>query len=151
MLMAYYRLNKFSDARASLERIFELYAKGYRCDVMDDFGTACAGAYNPEVKGVMYIDGFAVYGAGLRGLFEYNYTAESLMLYPHIPEDISAYRQQIPAWFGTKKIYPALINKGNAAITGVTINGKATACFSENTVALKYEQLPDEANVEIVR
>ena len=151
MVMGYYCLNKFKDVQNSLGRMFELYAKGYRRDVMDNFGTAFAGAYNPEVAGAAYIDGFAVYGAGLRGLFEYNYTAESLMLHPHVPDEISEYRQQIPAWFGTKKIYPAFINKGNAVITGVTINNKETPCFSGNAVELKYEQLPHEAKVEIVR
>lgn len=151
MLMAYYRLNKFCDVKNSLGRMFELYSKGFARDVMDNFGTEFAGSYNPEEKDIVYIDGFAVYGAGLRGLFEYRYTADELILYPHIFDDISEYEQNIPAYWGTTKIYPSLINKGNNSITSVKLNGVPIKSFNENSITIRYNKISDIVKLEIVK
>lgn len=149
MLMAYYRLNKFRDVKNSLGRMFELYAKGYTRDVMDNFGTEFAGSYNPEEKGIAYIDGFAVYGAGLRGLFEYEYTAESLMLHPHVPNGITEYRQLVPARFGDKKIYPSVFKTGKNKNMMFKINGGKEIAVEKNCIELKYLDMKNETNVEI--
>ncbi|OGV50995.1 MAG: hypothetical protein A2017_14045 [Lentisphaerae bacterium GWF2_44_16] len=151
MLMAYYRLNKFNDVKNSLGRMFELYSKGFARDVMDNFGTEFPGSYNPEEKGVAYIDGFAVYGAGLRGLFEYQYMSDELILYPHVFDDISEYAQNMPVYFGKKKIYPSILNTGKPAISSVKLNGVPIASFSEKAVNLRYDIIPENAKLEIIK
>ena len=70
------------------------------------------------------IDNFAIPAATVRGLFEYVYKADRLILYPHVPASITEYRQNEPVWFGDKQIRINFVN-GSGRIAKVKINGKS--------------------------
>jgi len=87
--MAYYRVSAFKDILLSVNKVIEDLQNDCGCGVRSEWGK---GRYKPQ-KGHFDLDTFGVPGAALRGLFEYWYTSNSLILYPHLPEDIKLYEQ----------------------------------------------------------
>src|SRR5438270_7756335 len=85
----------------------------------------------------------------LRGLFEYLYRADSLILIPHIPAEIRELQQIDPVRFGDKKIYLTVFGAGS--ITAVKINNIACTDFTGDQIRLSYDRLPEEAHVTIER
>ena len=94
------------------------------------------------------IDNFAIPAATIRGLFDYDYRADRLILRPRIPGEITEYEQKEPIYFGEKKIYLTCIN-GGPDVTSLTINGVATKVDSPTEAVLSYDALPAEADVQI--
>ena len=95
------------------------------------------------------VDNYAIPAATVRGLFEYLYQSDRLILVPHVPPTITAYRQMEPVRFGTKQVFVTLTN-GGGEIRSVKINGKDAAAGAAGQVVLVYDELPEKAQVEIV-
>ena len=145
MIMAYYRLGKHEDARRSMKKMLD-YARRFRMDnPLVDFGNA---PYQPGLPINCVYDNWGVPAAMVRGLFEYLYRADGLTIVPHIPAKITRLEQHFPIRFGLKRLY--LATAGQGKITGVSVNGKPWKDFTAQIVQLPYEQVPDEAVIQIV-
>ena len=84
----------------------------------------------------------------LRGLFEYIYKSDRLVLTPHIPPTITRLEQRDPIRFGSKRIF--ITTYGAGPVTGVLINGEPHADFTPTDVTLPFDQLADVTNVLIL-
>ena len=70
------------------------------------------------------IDNFAIPAATIRGLFDYDYRADRLILRPRVPGSITEYVQKEPVRFGEKTLYLSCRN-GGLKVKSVAVNGKA--------------------------
>jgi hypothetical protein len=144
MIMAYYRLGKFEDARRSMKKMLS-FARRFRMDnPLVAFGDA---PYQPGLPINCVYDNWGVPSAMIRGLFEYVYRADGLTIIPHIPATITRLEQHFPIRFGQKRLY--LATTGQGRITSVSVNGKPWKDFSAQTVQLPYARVPDEAVLQI--
>lgn len=144
MVMGYYRLGKYEDARRSMKRLLG-FAKQFRMDnPLINFGSE---VYQPREPINLCYDAFAPAAAMIRGLFEYIYNAEGLTLIPHIPSGVKHLTQKFPIRFGSKKLYISTL--GNGEITSVMVNGKHYDLFDPKTVFLPYGETPGTAHISI--
>ena len=111
MIMSYYRLNAFEDARKSMQQLLT-FAKQFRMD--NPFTNFGSGLNQPEKQINLVYDSFGPPAAFIRGLFEYIYKADKLILYPHIPSGISYFEQLFPVRFGEKKYSYQLLEQGKS-------------------------------------
>jgi hypothetical protein len=154
-ILMYYRLGKFEDVYRSAIRAMK-WAKDFRLDqplcqrgentynLWYHKGTKL---YNNGVS--VLADHFAIPAATIRGLFDYEYKSDRLILRPRIPGSITQYTQKEPVHFGGKRIYLSCWNGGPDVIS-LKVNGKTIKIESPGVVNLKYNELPTEAKVEIV-
>jgi len=146
MMLAYYRLGNFDDARRSMKRLLT-FAERFR---MDNPLTKCGSdVYQPNQPINLTYDAFGPPAAFLRGLFEYLYRADGLMLVPHIPPSVTEIAQLDPVRFGRKRIFLSVF--GNRSITAVKVNGRKWKSFDADSVFLPYNRTPKTARVEIFR
>jgi hypothetical protein len=103
--------------------------------------------YQPQQPINITYDAFGPPAAMIRGLFEYLYKADRLVLVPHIPPGVTQLQQRDPIRFGTKKLY--LSTAGTGHITQVTLNDNVWTEFTKSDVTLPYDQTPDEARIVI--
>ncbi len=144
MMMGYYRLGKYEDARESMKKILT-FARRFRMDNnLTDFGNS---VYQPKEPINITYDAFAIPAALRRGLFEYLYRAGGLTLLPHIPPGITEIEQRDPVRFGAKRIYLAVF--GNGPVRRVTINGREWKRFTAASIELPYAGTPDDAIILI--
>ena len=153
-ILMYYRLGKFQDIYRSGIRAMK-WAKDFR---MDDHFTQRGentdnlwydkGSSRHNNGVAICADQFAIPAATIRGLFDYEYKSDRLILHPRIPGSITQFSQTQPVRFGDKKIYLSCRN-GGPAVKSVTINGKSVTVQSPDAVNLIYNDLPDVAKVEI--
>jgi hypothetical protein len=144
MIMAYYRLGQSDDARASMKAILK-FAHQFRMDnPLVDFGNA---PYQPNPPINITYDAFGIPAALIRGLFEYQYKSDRLILLPHIPKGITQLTQRDPIRFGTKKIYLSTVGSGH--VSKVDVNGNVWTDFNASEINLPFEQIADEARVTI--
>jgi len=144
-IMAYYRLGKYPDARRSMEKLLT-FARRFRMDNnLTDFGNA---VYQPKRPINLTYDAFGPAAALIRGLFEYQYRARGLTLFPHIPPGITELKQIDPIRFGQKRLY--LSTAGRGRIASVTINGRAWKSFNEKSIFLPYAKTPEIARIVIL-
>ena len=142
MMMGYYRVGMFDDARRSMEQILT-YARKFRMDnPLSDFG---ASPYQPAHAVNLTYDAFGIPAALIRGLFEYVYTADGLTLIPHIPPGITELEQRFPIRFGEKKLFLAVA--GSGGITSVSVNGKDWPNHDAHSITLPYDATPAVARV----
>jgi len=142
MIMAYYRIGKYGDAKRSMEK-FLTFVERFKMDApLPRFGNDVW--YKDKAINIVY-DCFGISNAFIRGLFEYLYNADGLTLIPHIPESITELEQLDPVRFGEKKVYIKTIGKGK--IAAVKINGENWDDFNENSIFLSYDKTPDNAYV----
>ncbi|MCY1723184.1 hypothetical protein OU798_22740 [Prolixibacteraceae bacterium Z1-6] len=152
-ILMYYRLGKFDDIRRSTTRAMK-WAKDFRMDA--PWSQQGENTNNPwsdsgkfRVGGVaVMVDNFAIPAATIRGLFDYEYKADQLILRPRIPGSITQYTQNQPIRFGTKKIYLSCINDG-PKIKSVSLNGIRMQLKSTNEIVLNFNALPQESKIEI--
>jgi len=144
MVMSYYRLGKYEDARRSMKHMLRLARRFQMDNPLKDFGKTPWFDQNPIN---LCYDSFGPPAAMLRGLFEYLYRADGLTLIPHIPANISRLEQRFPVRFGSKKLYLSVYHTG--AISSVRINGKECTTFDAESVFLPYDQTPDIAHIQI--
>lgn len=144
MVMAYYRLGQYEDARRSMAQLLT-FAHQFRMDnPLVEFGSK---VYQPNEPINLCYDSFGPPAALIRGLYEYLYDAEGVTLVPHIPTGITFLEQQFPIRIGTKQLF--LTSIGSGPIVKVEINGKAWNHFDDRTITLPYHDLPREAMIEI--
>ncbi len=144
MMLGYYRLGKFDDARRSMVQLLG-FAERFRMDnPLVKFGSD---VYQPNQPINLTYDAFGPPAAFVRGLFEYLYRADGLTLLPHIPPGITRLEQRFPIRFGTKRLYLATVGAG--PITAVTLNGQPWEPFDKQSVFLPYEQVSEHAIIEI--
>lgn len=145
MVMAYYRLGKYEDARKSMKRLLD-FARRFRMDnPLVKFGSD---VYQPGEPINITYDAFGPPAAMVRGLFEYLYRADGLTLIPHIPSGITKIHQRFPVRFGNKRLYLSAVGQGN--ITAVLVNGRKWQWHDLNSVFLPIERTPDEAVVQVL-
>ncbi len=102
-----------------------------------------------RVGGVsVMVDNFAIPAATIRGLFDYDYRSDRLIIRPRIPGSITQYTQYEPVRFGEKKLFLSC-NNGGSKISLVKVNGKELKFETADEIALFYDELPAEAQVEI--
>lgn len=145
MVMGYYRLGKYDDARRSMQQLMK-FAGEFRLDnPLVDFG---ARVYQPNQPINLCYDSFGPPAAMIRGLFEYSYRADGLVLLPHIPPGITRLGQHFPIRFGAKRLY--LATTGSGPVTAVLVNGQPWSLFDEKSITLPYGKTPREAVIQIV-
>lgn len=145
MMLGYYRLGEYADARRSMEQLLT-FARRFRMDnPLVEHGSK---VYQPKEPINLCYDAFGPPAAFVRGLFEYLYTADALTLKPHIPPGITRLEQRFPIRFGEKRVY--LAAKGSGAVTGVKMNGNAWKQFDASSVVLPYGKLPETVCVEVL-
>jgi hypothetical protein len=145
MVLAYCRLGKFEDARRSMRQLLT-FADRFRMDnPLVKFGSD---VYQPNQPINLCYDTFAPAAALIRGLFEYNYRADGLVLIPHIPPGITELEQQFPIRFGGKQLFLSTV--GTGPISEVLVNGKPWRHHTGQTVSLPYDRTPPVAQVQIV-
>ena len=144
MIMGYYRLGRYEDARRSMRHLLT-FARDFRMDnPLVDFGAA---VYQPKEPINLCYDSFGAPAAMMRGLFEYRYSADGLTLLPHVPPTIRRLEQHFPVRFGRKRLY--LATTGTGPVTSVSINGKPWRAFGPMSVSLPYAETPDLAVIRI--
>ncbi len=152
-ILMYYRLGKFEDVRRSAVRAMK-WAKDFRMDAPwsqqgENTNNPWSDSGKHHVDGIaVMVDNFAIPAATIRGLFDYDYRADRLIIRPRVPGSITQYTQQEPVRFGNKKLYLSCIN-GGPNIQSVRVNGRDIKIDSRNEIALYYEKLPEKAQIEI--
>lgn len=144
MLIGYYRLGKFDDARKSMARIADYYRRFRTDNPLVAFG---GDVYQPNEPINCVYDTWGVPAGFVRGLFEYLYQADALVLVPHIPPGITELQQRFPIRCGGKRVF--LTTVGAGAVSGVTVNGEPWKDFDGKTVTLPYAKVPQDAQVQI--
>jgi hypothetical protein len=152
-ILMYYRLGKFEEIRRSATRAMR-WAKDFRMDA--PWAQQGENLHNPwsdsgkfKVGGVaVMVDNFAIPAATIRGLFDYEYLSDRLILRPRIPGTITQYNQKFPVRFGDKKLYLSCMN-GGPNIKSVTVNGEPVSVGSAKEVVLLYNNLPAVSKIEI--
>jgi hypothetical protein len=152
-ILMYYRLGKFADIRRSATRAMR-WAKDFRMDA--PWSQRGENTSNPwsdtgkyHVGGVsVMIDNFAIPAAIIRGLFDFDYRSDRLILRPRIPGSITYYAQKQPVRFGEKRIYLSCRN-GGPDVKSVTINGTAMDITTPEEAVLMFSELPVNAKIEI--
>jgi hypothetical protein len=146
MMLAYYRLGKYDDARESMKQILT-FARRFRMDNnLTNFGSE---VYQPKEPINITYDAFAIPAALRRGLFEYLYQADRLILIPHIPAGITELEQMDPVRFGDKRLYVAVF--GSGPLRRVTVNGREWKHFTPEAIELPYAETPADAVIVITR
>ncbi|MCX6873611.1 MAG: hypothetical protein NTW21_07360 [Verrucomicrobia bacterium] len=152
-ILMYYRLGKFEDIRRSATRAMK-WAKDFRMDEPwsqrgENTNNSWSDSGQFHIGGVVVmVDNFAIPAATIRGLFDYDYRADRLILRPRVPGSITQYTQKEPVRFGEKRLYLSCRN-GGPKIAAATVNGKALKVTSPDALALMYDALPAEAKIEI--
>ena len=144
MMLGYYRLGKYADARRSMEHMVG-FAQKFRMDnPLVEFGSE---VYQPKQPVNLCYDSFGPIAGFIRGLFEYLYRADGLTLIPHVPPVITRLEQRFPIRFGDKCLFLATVGAG--PVTAVRVNGKPWPTFDADSVFLDYDETPERAVVEI--
>jgi hypothetical protein len=154
-ILMYYRLGKYEDIYRSAVRAMK-WAKDFRMDqpftqrgenTMNNWYDEGQWLHRDGVA--VMADNFAVPAATIRGLFDYEYRADRLILRPRVPAGITRLDQKVPVRFGEKMIYISIRN-GGEKIKSVKVKGGRIKEKVGNQVELLYDELPDKAYVEIV-
>ncbi|HOJ32024.1 MAG TPA: hypothetical protein PKY35_04215 [Candidatus Hydrogenedentes bacterium] len=146
MILGYFRLGAYEDARRSFEHILT-FARKFRMDnPLTDFGN---NVYQSREPINLCYDTFGPAAALLRGLFEYLYTADGVTIVPHIPDGITTLEQHDPVRLGEKRIYLAV--QGTGPINHVRLNGEEWADFDATSVRLSYAKLPKTVHLTVLR
>ncbi|MEI6276479.1 MAG: hypothetical protein WCP08_10840 [Prolixibacteraceae bacterium] len=144
MMLGYYRVGAYRDAAESFRQILKL-APVFRLDNnLTDFGSE---PYQPKLPINCVYDAWGAPGGFLRGLFEYEYLAGGMRIYPHIPDGITRLDQAFPIWFGEKKIY--FRTTGTGPVSSVLINGNESKKFDAKSILLTLDPGPGEVIVSI--
>ena len=137
-------------AANSMARILYPYAALFKLDNPIAYFGCGPGMYSVNAFGkqapdfILDIDVFAIPGAMVRGLFEYAYTAATLVLSPHLPDDIQLLQQNFPVRWGNLQIFLRVIRDNGATIGAVSLNGApCPACIvgAGHQVELTWETL----------
>ena len=149
-ILGYYRVGAFEDVRRSAERAMK-WAKEFRMDApWSQRGENTNNSWSDstghwQVGGVaVMIDNFAIPAATIRGLFDYDYRFDRLILRPRVPGSITEYVQKEPVRFGEKTLYISCRN-GGMKVKSVAVNGKPLKVESPDAADLPYDELAEES------
>jgi hypothetical protein len=147
MNIACLRANEFNHPFKSWDRMCNLM-QNFRADApMGEFGLSpWGGQLGAPYNAVL--DCWGVSGGLVRGLFEYDYRADSLRVRPHLPPDITRYVQKKAVVFGKTKVYLTVSGSGKAS--SVMANGQACRIDSNGWIELKNPNKVPMLAVEIV-
>jgi hypothetical protein len=124
-----------------------IYDSGTMRDVLIDWGESCMGKENPDAEGVYYIDGFGAFGGVLRGVAGVEYKSHSVKLSPHLPAEMSSYKQLRPYYWGGKELFMQIEGTGTQ-VCEVLVNGKAVpGALAGNSALLEWDLLPEKAEI----
>lgn len=144
-IMSYYRLGKYEDIIRSARRSMD-FARDFQMDApLKNFGKSVW--FDDRLTNLCY-DALGIPAATIRGLFEYIYRADALILYPHIPPQIMEYTQKETIRWGNKHI-KITVKNGGQKIKSVKINDLKWKGFKDDCVTLRYDRLPKHAWVVI--
>ena len=144
MQLGYYRVGAYRDAAEGFNQILKL-APVFRLDNnLTNFGSE---PYQPKLPINCVYDSWGAPGGFLRGLFEYEYLADGLTIYPHIPDGITKMEQNFPVYFGEKKIY--IRTSGSGPVHSVVVDGKNFTDFDAKSIRLKPDPTPGVLIVSI--
>jgi hypothetical protein len=130
MNIACLRANEFAHPFGAWAKIRALM-EGYRADApLTGFGATPWGDKLQAPYCVVY-DCWGASGGLLRGLFEYDYRADRLLVRPHLPANITRYVQKFPVWFGKTRIYLTVTGSGTIDWTELRPTGKSEALAVE--------------------
>ncbi len=87
-------------------------------------------------------------GGLLRALFEYEYTAKGIRLWPHLPPGITRLVQKIPASFGHTRIFIGATGVGKPI--KVLVNGKSLPMEPDGSVFLQLDGARKNITVEFL-
>jgi hypothetical protein len=104
--------------------------------------------YQPNEPINCVYDTWGVPAALIRGLFEYLYQADQLVILPHIPPRITELQQRFPIRFGQKRLHLSTV--GSGPVSAVTINGEPWRIFDDKSITLPYDKVPQTAEIQIV-
>jgi hypothetical protein len=93
-------------------------------------------------------DDWGPVGGILRGLFEYQYAAAGVRLWPHIPPNLNRYAQKVPSYFGQTKIF--LAATGSGAVTGALVDGKNATVDADGSIFLPLDGSAKTVTVEFL-
>jgi hypothetical protein len=91
------------------------------------------------------IDAFGAPAAGIRGLFEYVYTAAELLLLPHQSDGITALAQHFGIRWGSYRFLISSSGVRSSGIASVELGGKPLSAphgFNATVVTLRFAGLP---------
>ena len=142
MQLGYYRVGAYDDAKEGFKKILDLCEVFKLDNPLPDFGAAL---YQPKLPVNCVYDSWGAPGGFLRGLFEYEYRAGGMRIYPHIPPGITQLQQKFPVYFGGKRIF--IMTSGSGPLTSVLVNGRKIKDFDSKSVFLKMNS---EAEVVFV-
>ena len=87
-------------------------------------------------------------GGLLRALFEYEYKANGLRLWPHIPPGITRLVQKIPASFGQTRIFIGATGQGKPV--KAVVNGKSFPMESDGSLFLRLDGARKNITIEFL-
>jgi hypothetical protein len=144
MMMAYARVGQTKPALEAFGRILEL-ARAFRAD--NNLVDRGAKLYQPGQPYNVVYDCWGAPGALLRGVFEYEFKADGLRLYPHLPKGVTGYTQTFPVIFGKKRLF--LTASGSGPITRVLVDGKPVKEFDAKSVFVKLGPAKQDVRIDI--
>eukprot|EP00039_Didymoeca_costata_P016898 m.307959 g.307959 ORF g.307959 m.307959 type:complete len:943 (-) comp16467_c0_seq2:162-2990(-) len=138
-ILAYFRTNRQSRAAKSMAQMLNLFVSSWRMDApLKDFGKS---VYE-DLDINLTIDAFGPATALLRGLFEYLYTAASLTIIPHVPDNIASMTQKFGVRWGSYRLFLSTAGNASLGIKSVTVNGVPVTSFNKTTITLSYQDMP---------
>jgi hypothetical protein len=145
MGIACFRAGEFSHpfrAWAAMRPLME----GFRADApLTGWGVT---PWKPGGPYAFCYDNWGPVGGLLRGLFEYQYTADGVRLWPHIPPGISRYVQKTPSLFGKTKLFIA--TTGSGPVTAAQVNGRRIKMEADGSLFLKLDGTPATVTIEFL-
>ncbi len=145
-ILAYYRLGKHEDVCNSMKQLLK-FADDFQLDApFTNFGSDIW--FKDKLVNITH-DDLGGPAATIRGLFIYEYTADSLTLIPRVPPSITYYKQKEPIRWGRKRIYISIDNAGTK-IKSINVNGKEIKPSDADRHTFSYSDLPFNAKVHFV-
>ena len=139
-ILAAARTNATEVGQASVREMINNFGNGWRMDnPLVDFGQA---PYQPDEDINLTVDAFGASAAFVRGLFEYIYAADQLLLVPHFPDNLTSLEQRFGIRWGPYRIWIQSKGIRSSGIASVSLNGVAISSFNTSSVALRYEDMP---------
>lgn len=150
-MLAYSKLHQYEDIARVVDRSMK-WAEDFRMDA--PFSQSGENTYNPwsdrtdksEVS--VMVDNFAIPAGMLRGIFGFEYHSDSVEIGVNLPQNIESYQQKLPFYFGGKRVFLSAV--GSGSIRKVFCNGQLLAVHSGETATLTYNELPQEAYIELI-
>ena len=142
MIMAYYRTNRTQAAAASFEHMLDRYSWEWKMDApLPWFGNDTW--FHEET--MLTIDAFAHSSGLLRGLFEPLYGADTLVLVPHLPDNVTSITQKFALRWGAYRLLLSASGVRSSGVAAVSLGGTAhpAVSFNDSTITLRYSAMPE--------